>query len=135
MESYEWKDLPAEKDTLAPDGSEVRVLLAIAGRGSMAHFRLEPGQTSLLVTHRTVDEIWYIVAGRGRLFRSEYGKAGQEDELLPGRCVTIPVGTHFQFRADPETRLEIVGVTMPPWPLDREEAVRTVDHWPPNVPA
>jgi hypothetical protein len=43
-------------------------------------------------------------------------------------------GNAFLFRADADTRLEIVGVIMLPWPLDREEAVGTVDHWPPNVP-
>ena len=36
--------LPTQPTVLAPDGSEVRVL--VAGRcGSMAHFTLPPGQT------------------------------------------------------------------------------------------
>jgi mannose-6-phosphate isomerase-like protein (cupin superfamily) len=30
--------------------------------------------------------------------------------------VTIPLGTHFQFRADPDAPLAFVAVTMPPWP-------------------
>ena len=51
-------------DAVAPDGSEVRILAATA-RGSMALFRLAPGGVSKAVAHRTVEEVWYIVAGRG----------------------------------------------------------------------
>lgn len=130
---FETKKLPVATDAVAPDGSEVRILLGIRERGSMAHFRLGAGQVSKRVTHRTVDEIWYILGGKGQLWRWQFG--GTEDivDLEPGVCVTIPVGTHFQFRADPSDRLDILGVTMPPWPIDREEAVRTEDHWPPHL--
>ena len=38
--------LPPDPDVLAPDGSQVRILLRLAG-GSMAHFRLDPGETSI----------------------------------------------------------------------------------------
>jgi mannose-6-phosphate isomerase-like protein (cupin superfamily) len=31
-------------------------------------------------------------------------------------CVSIPTGTHFQFRALGMDPLAAVGVTMPPWP-------------------
>ncbi|HVZ08830.1 hypothetical protein [Rhodopila sp.] len=58
------KVLPPDCDVLAPDGAEVRVLLARAG-GSMAHFRLPAGQVSRAVRHRTVEEIWYILSGTG----------------------------------------------------------------------
>lgn len=51
---FESKKLPAEKDAVAPDGSEVRILLHIPDRRSMAHFRLAPGQVSKRVTHRSV---------------------------------------------------------------------------------
>lgn len=50
------KRLPTAYDLLAPDGSEVRVLLSSNG-GSMAHFQLPPGQVSRAVRHRTVEEI------------------------------------------------------------------------------
>ena len=136
--AFETKQLPAERDAIAPDGSEVRLLLQIPERGSMAHFRLAPGQVSKRVTHRSVDEIWYILRGRGQLWRWSFGGEENTVDLEPGACVTIPVGTHFQFRADLSSDLDILGVTMPPWPTDREEAVRTEDHWSPTsteVPA
>lgn len=134
MLAYAMKRMPVEKDTIAPDGSEVRVLLGIPDRGGMAQFRLQPGQVSKRVTHRTVDEIWYVLSGRGQMWRWQFGeKDGNTIDLEPGLCLTIPVGTHFQFRADPATALEILGVTMPGWPTDREEAVRTEDVWTPSV--
>src|SRR5206468_10124335 len=59
----ETKALPAERDVVAPDGSDVRILLAGSG-GGLAHFELGPGETSVAVVHRTVEEIWYFQIGR-----------------------------------------------------------------------
>jgi mannose-6-phosphate isomerase-like protein (cupin superfamily) len=104
---------------MAADGSEVRVLLQLTG-GSMAHFQLPAGQTSHAVTHRTVDEVWFFVGGRGEMWRS---RDGQPDAIVPveaGVCVTLPLGTRFQFRASGFEPLAAVGVTMPPWPGDDE---------------
>ena len=103
---------------VAPDGSDVRVLLGLRG-GGMAHFALAPGQTSAAVAHRTVEEIWFVLSGRGEMWR----KQGERQEIVPlaaGVCLTIPLGTHFQFRALPGAPLTAVAVTMPPWPGDGE---------------
>jgi mannose-6-phosphate isomerase-like protein (cupin superfamily) len=108
------KQLPANCDVLAPDGSEVRIL-ASNGHGSMAHFKLSPGQISKAVAHRTVEELWYIVAGAGRMWI----KTSEQDiilDLKPGLSFAIPVGAHFQFRCDGDDPLEAIGNTMPPWP-------------------
>ncbi len=48
--------LPDRPDVIAPDGSQVRVLLQLE-RGSLAHFTLLPGQVSLAVAHRTMEEL------------------------------------------------------------------------------
>lgn len=116
----------AAADVIAPDGSEVR-LLATAGRGSMAHFRLPPGAVSKAVAHRTVEELWYFTAGRGAMWR-RLGAAAETIAVEPGMSIAIPVGTHFQFRADPDTALEAVGVTMPPWP-GADEAYEVEGVW------
>ena len=63
---FETKRLPATRDALAPDGSDVRVLLRLAG-GSMAHYELATGHTSLAVTNQTVEEIWFVLAGQGQM--------------------------------------------------------------------
>ena len=61
-------ELRENYDTLAPDGSEIR-LLAQTSRGSMVHCTLHPGQVSVAVAHRTVDEIWYFLEGSGQVWR------------------------------------------------------------------
>jgi len=118
----------------APDGSAVRPLCAIAGAGSFAHFQLEPGQVSRAVSHATVQEIWYIIAGTGEMWR-RHGERSWTVPLRPDVCVTIPLGTIFQFRADPGAQpLQAVAVTMPPWPTDsRSEAHIEEGAWPPSV--
>ena len=118
MTTFYTKRLPAMPDTMAPDGSQVRVLLRMGG-GSMAHFELAPGLTSQAVAHQTVEEIWYFLNGRGEMWRRS---GGQEEvvSVVTGVCLTIPVGTHFQFRSFGPDPLAAVGVTMPPWPGDAE---------------
>jgi mannose-6-phosphate isomerase-like protein (cupin superfamily) len=98
----------------------------------MAHFELPPGQTSSAVTHRTVEEIWFFLSGRGEMWR----KRGEQEELVPveaGICLTIPVGTHFQFRSFGDQALAAIGVTMPPWP-GNDEAVLVQGEWEPTLP-
>ena len=119
------KTLSKGCDVLAPDGSEVRILLSLAG-GSMAHFLLEPGQVSRAVSHRTVDEIWYILCGTGEMWRSTGGEQ-HTVALSAGTCPTVPVGTTFQFRCSGNNRLAAVAVTMAPWPGDDEaEMVKAI---------
>jgi mannose-6-phosphate isomerase-like protein (cupin superfamily) len=122
--------LPARPDAAAPDGSDVRELLHL-GRGSMAHFELGPGRISRAMAHRTVDEIWYVLSGHGQMWRRQ-GQRQETAELVPGTCVSIPVGTHFQFRASDGGPLAVVGVTMPPWPGD-DEAYEVPGPWPADV--
>src|SRR5215510_5370308 len=110
--------LQAAPTVVAPDGSDVRSLLGLSG-GSMAHFRLSAGQVARAVTHRTVEEIWFVVSGRGEMWR----KQGEREEVVAletGVCITIPLGTHFQFRASATEGVSALGITMPPWPGEGE---------------
>jgi mannose-6-phosphate isomerase-like protein (cupin superfamily) len=125
---FETKQVPIMADELAPDGSEVRLLLKRPG-GSMAHFSLEQGICSSPVTHRTVDELWYVVNGVGELWRQR-GEAEEITPLLRGVCVSIPAGVAFQFRATGHEALEFVAVTMPPWPgADEASSVSGCKDW------
>ena len=121
------RTINAQPDAIAPDGSEVR-LLATAARGSMAHFMLPPGKISKAVAHKTVEEVWYFVAGQGRMWR-RLGGAEEVIEINPGVSISIPVGAHFQFRCDGDVALEAIGVTMPPWP-GMAEAFEVAGIWP-----
>jgi mannose-6-phosphate isomerase-like protein (cupin superfamily) len=129
---WETKRLPARPDVVAPDGSDVRILPGLAG-GTMAHFELAPGETSIAVVHRTVEEIWFFVGGRGEMWRA-HDEREEVVEVEPGIALTIPVGTRFQFRALGAEPLAAVGVTMPPWP-GPDEAVTVDGRWPPTVAA
>src|SRR4051794_12174818 len=125
------KPLPAEPDVTAPDGSDVRILLRTK-RGSTAHFELGPGRTSLAVRHRTVEEVWYFLAGRGEMWRRTPEGEERVDEVGPGVSIDIPVGTAFQFRTLGDEPLSAHGTTMPPWPNDDTEAVPVEGPWPPT---
>jgi mannose-6-phosphate isomerase-like protein (cupin superfamily) len=83
------------------------------------------------MAHRTVDEVWYFISGRGQMWRRSHDNE-QIVDVETGVAVTIPVGTHFQFRAASSEPLTAVGTTMPPWPGERE-AYAVDGIWEPTV--
>ena len=127
LAAFATKQLGEVHDVLAPDGSEIRLLVSTT-RGSMVHGTLPPGQVSLAIVHRNVEEVWYITAGRGQVWRKQDGHESVVD-VAPGTALTIPTGAHFQFRTVGPQPLQFVMCTMPPWP-GAHEAVRVPDHWP-----
>ena len=125
-QELDYKRLAKDCDTLAPDGSEIR-LLSSASRGSMVHCTLNPGEVSLPVAHRTVDEVWYFLEGSGQVWR-QLGEQERVAEVAPGVSLSIPVGAHFQFRTTGDRPLRFLIVTMPPWPGE-DEAYRVPGRW------
>jgi mannose-6-phosphate isomerase-like protein (cupin superfamily) len=106
------------------------VLLGLSG-GGLAHFRLAAGDTSVPIRHRTVEEIWYVLSGNGQMWQHD----GAEESILdlgPGDCLTIPLGTRFQFRSLGPGAFTAIGATMPPWPGDGE-AIRVDGPWTASV--
>jgi mannose-6-phosphate isomerase-like protein (cupin superfamily) len=129
MTEFASKRLPVEKAAVAPDGSDVRLLLGLDG-GGMAHFELGPDRVSKSITHETVEEIWFFLGGRGEMWRRQ----GDHDEVVAveeGVCLTIPLGTQFQFRSFGYDPLSAIGITMPPWPGEGE-AREVAGIWPPT---
>jgi mannose-6-phosphate isomerase-like protein (cupin superfamily) len=125
--TFATRQLGEECDVLAPDTSEIRLLVSTT-RGSLAHGTLPPGQVSLAIAHRTVEEVWYVTAGRGQVWR----KQGDHETIVDveaGTALTIPTGAHFQFRSIGPEPLRFVMCTMPPWPGE-QEAMRVPDYWP-----
>jgi mannose-6-phosphate isomerase-like protein (cupin superfamily) len=130
LPAFETMTLPEMPDVIAPDGSKVRVLLRLED-GSMAHFELGPGLVSIAVQHRTVAELWYVLTGRGEMWRRQ----GEQEEvvaLAPGACLSIRAGTSFQFRSVGSEPLTAVAVTMPSWP-GAQEAFEVVGIWQPAL--
>jgi len=129
MTAFATLALPTDPTVIAPDGSDVRVLLALP-RGSMAHFSLAAGRTSAAIEHRTVEELWYVLGGRAEMWRSN--AQGEEIALLQaGTSLASPVGTRFQFRAIGPEPFTAIGVTMPPWP-GADEAMFVPGRWHPS---
>ena len=119
----------AEKpDVIAPDGSEIRLLPALQDDvASVVHCTLPPAQTSLTISHQTVEEVWHLISGTGQVWRAFDGfesiaAVGADDSL------NIPLGTKFQFRNSGPDDLEFIIVTSPPWPGEGE-AKREPDYW------
>jgi mannose-6-phosphate isomerase-like protein (cupin superfamily) len=108
--------LPVHRDAIAPDGSDVRVLVSCDG-ASMAHFSLAAGETSVAVAHRTLEEMWYFLSGSGQMWRrSEENGEELTVEVASGVAVWIPRRTHFQFRSTGSEPLVAIGATVPAWP-------------------
>ncbi len=131
MTAFATTHLPTARDAVAPDGSDVRVLLGLKA-GGMAHFALAPGETSTAVMHRTVEEIWFFLSGRGEMWRQQ-GDRSETVNVHAGTCITIPIGTCFQFRSFGDELLAAIAVTMPPWP-GQDEAVEVAGPWQASVP-
>jgi mannose-6-phosphate isomerase-like protein (cupin superfamily) len=131
MPAFASLSLPVEPTVVAPDGSDVRVLLGLPA-GTMAHFELARGKVAKAVRHRTVEEVWYVLSGSGEMWRKQ-GATEEVTSLVPGLCLTIPLGTHFQFRASATEPVCAVAITIPPWPGE-SEAVFVSGPWQPTEP-
>ena len=130
MPSFQTRALSDLPDEIAPDNSDVRLLVR-DGTASMAHFTLAPGEIAVAVKHRTVSEYWFVVAGSGRMWRKDAENA-EVVGLEPGVSLSIPLGTAFQFRNDSDEPLTVVGFDTPPWP-GNDEAFVVVGEWEPTV--
>jgi mannose-6-phosphate isomerase-like protein (cupin superfamily) len=100
----------------------------------MAHFTFPAGAVGQAIAHRQGAELWYILSGEGEIWRMR--TPGQEEvlDLAPGMSLDIPAGCAFQVRAGEEARLEVVAVTLPPWPGD-SEATPVTGPWKPSISA
>jgi mannose-6-phosphate isomerase-like protein (cupin superfamily) len=131
MTEFATRHLPTARDAVAPDGSDVRLLLGLKA-GGMAHFALASGETSTAIIHRTVEEIWFFLSGQGEMWRQQ-GDRNELVDVYAGACLTIPSGTCFQFRSFGDEPLTAIAVTMPPWPGE-DEAVVVRGRWQASVP-
>jgi mannose-6-phosphate isomerase-like protein (cupin superfamily) len=126
---WETRQVGTAYDALAPDGSQIRLLVQV-DRGSLVHCTLPPGEVTQAVRHRTVEEVWYCVAGMGQVWRQQ-ADAEEVVDVAPGVALSIPVGVAFQFRTTGLRPFELVITTLPPWPgADEAQAVDGV--WEPS---
>lgn len=113
-------------DGTAPDGSEIRLLVDRrhwAQQASLVEVTLPAGRVSRPVWHRRVEEVWYILEGRGQVWRCPPG-AGPDTATAvlvePGDALVIPAQWRFQFSAEKDAPLRFLCYTSPPWPGPEE---------------
>ncbi len=127
MRQYKSNRVSDSYDALAPDGSEIRLLHSLSGV-SVVHCRLPAGAVTVPVRHRTVEEVWFFLAGAGQVWRKQ-GEREQVLDVAPGQSLTIPLGTDFQFRNTGDVPLEFIIATTPPWPGEDEAVPLDRGHW------
>ena len=127
MPRFESNQVARDYDTLAPDGSQIRLLHSLAS-ASVVHCTLPVGAVTVPVRHRTVEEVWFFLAGAGQVWRKQ-GDREQVLDVAPGLSLTIPLGTDFQFRNTGEVPLEFIITTSPPWPGEDEALTLDEGRW------
>ena len=100
---FETRTLGAAIDATAPDGTAVRLLLSLAG-GSMAHFELPAGAVSHAVTHRTVEEIWFVRQRTGQHLAPPGRRRSGSTRLRPARRSPSHSERRFSFAPRPAGR-------------------------------
>ena len=94
-----------------------------AQRSSVVEVTLGSGQVSRPVWHRTVEEVWYILEGAGKVWRCPPDAAPETChpvDVRPGDALVIATGWCFQFSAGPDAQLRFLCFTTPPWPGEGE---------------
>ena len=110
--------LPANPEAKSPAGADIRFLIAGA-MGNMIHSTVPPHQINRATVHATVHEFWYVLEGRGEIWRDN-GSENCVTDLLPGTSIDIPAGTAFQYRNVSDSDLKFICIAMPPWPGEFE---------------
>jgi mannose-6-phosphate isomerase-like protein (cupin superfamily) len=89
------------------DGSEIRELLAYRNSAirnqSLAEARVAPGASTTPHFHRLTEEIYYIVAGSGRMRIED-----EVCDVAPGDAIAIPPGLKHQITNTGRTTLRLL---------------------------
>jgi mannose-6-phosphate isomerase-like protein (cupin superfamily) len=123
------KQLSEDPDESATDGAEIRLVFS-AKEASVVHCTLPPKAVSVATCLIDIHEIWYFVGGQGSIWLKQEDEAeGEEKEIGPGTCLTIPSGIHFQYRSTMRDPLTFLCVTMPPFQSNETNSVAVEPHW------
>jgi mannose-6-phosphate isomerase-like protein (cupin superfamily) len=101
---------------VAPDGSEVRELARPPGEArnqSLAEARVSPGSETTEHLHRTSEEIYYFIAGAGRMRLGD-----DEAPVRAGETVVIPPGTRHKLWNQGPEELLLLCCCSPPYSDD-----------------
>jgi mannose-6-phosphate isomerase-like protein (cupin superfamily) len=129
--THHWKIKQSSKtpDAIAVDTADIRKVFA-EDEASVVHCTLPPNALSVATRLIDIHEIWYFIQGRGRIWLKEEDEdKGNEKEVSPGTCLTIPAGVHCQYRTLGEDSLSFLCVTMPPFRSQEANNERVLTHW------
>ncbi len=115
-----------DPDVIAPDGAEIRILVD-QSRGatqlSLAEALVKPGERTSCVSHKTIEEVWYIVRGTGQFHRlSPDGTDEQIVTIQLGDALFIPTGYRFWVENTGTEDLIFLCHDAPAWP-GHDEAI------------
>jgi mannose-6-phosphate isomerase-like protein (cupin superfamily) len=114
MEKASLEDLTA---FITADGSSIRELAGPAWtparRQSLAEATVAPGQATVEHFHPQTEELYYFVAGAGRMRLGE-----EEATVVPGDCVLIPPGTPHKLFNDGTDPLVLLCCCVPAYSDD-----------------
>ena len=122
--------LPEKPDAKSPAGADIRFLMD-GESGNMIHSTVPPHQINRATVHATVSEFWFVLEGRGEIWRDD-GVDRCITDLVPGTSIDIPAGTAFQYRNVSDQELKFICIAMPPWPGD-SEATYVDGIWEPTI--
>ena len=122
--------LPEKPDAKSPAGADIRFIMD-GESGNMIHSTVPPHQTNRATVHATVSEFWFVLEGRGEIWRDD-GVDSCITDLVPGTSIDIPAGTAFQYRNVSDQELKFICIAMPPWPGD-SEATYLDGIWEPTI--
>jgi mannose-6-phosphate isomerase-like protein (cupin superfamily) len=122
--------LPEKPDARSPAGADIRFIMD-GETGNMIHSTVPPHQTNRATIHATVSEFWFVLEGRGQIWRDD-GAESCITDLIPGISIDIPAGTAFQYRNVSDQELKFICIAMPPWPGDSEASYRD-GIWEPTI--
>jgi mannose-6-phosphate isomerase-like protein (cupin superfamily) len=60
--------LPDQPDAKSPAGADIRFIMD-GETGTMIHSTVPPRQVNRATVHATVNEFWYVLEGRGEIWR------------------------------------------------------------------
>jgi len=85
---------------------------------------VKPGERTGCVSHRTIEELWYIIKGTGNFHRmTPDGGSEETSEVAPGDALLIPTGYRFWVENTGSDDLTFLCCGTPPWPGDQEAVI------------